>query len=54
MSDQRDNDDARVIEIDAVLEHLQQVKEDTVKLIFLMQREGDRKTSKSSRDRLRT
>ena len=30
MSEQRDNDETRVIEIDAVLEHLQQVNEDTV------------------------
>jgi hypothetical protein len=49
MSDQRDTDETSVNELDAVLEHLQQVKEDTVKLIFLMQKERARKTPKSSR-----
>jgi hypothetical protein len=53
MSDQPDIDETRVIEIDAVLKHLQQLKEDTVKLIFFMQRERDRKMSKSRRCRNR-
>jgi hypothetical protein len=47
MAEQRDIEETGVIEVDAVLEHLEQVKEDMLKLIFLMQRERERKTPKS-------
>ena len=39
----RRDDEIRVVEINAVLEHLRQVKEDTVKMIESLQRERTRK-----------
>ena len=49
MPEYRDNDETRVVEIDAVLEHLRQVKEDTVKMIVSLQKERDLKKPKSTK-----
>jgi hypothetical protein len=43
MPEQRDNDRDRLIEIEAVLELLEQVKADTVKMIISLQRERGHK-----------
>ena len=47
MSHQRD-DDSRLGEIDAALELLRQIKEDTVKMIFSLQRQREGNASKSN------
>jgi hypothetical protein len=52
MSYQRD-DDSRLVEVDAALEHLRQIKEDTVKMIVSLQRERDANTPKSNPTRKR-
>jgi hypothetical protein len=39
MPEQRDNDSERLIQIEAVLEHLEQVKEDTLKMIASLQKQ---------------
>jgi hypothetical protein len=49
MPKQRDDETHEVI--DAVLKHLQQVKEDTVKMIEVVQNERDRKKPQSNRAR---
>ena len=41
MPEPRDNDNERLIQIEAVLEHLQQVKEDTLKMIVTLQKQRD-------------
>jgi len=40
--------ETRLVEIDAVLEHLRQLKEDTVEMILALQRERGGKPPKSS------
>ena len=43
MPEQRDTDKERLLKIDAVLEQLQQVKTDTVKMIHSLQKERTQK-----------
>ena len=52
MSDQRDDDNG-LVEIDAALELLRQMKEDTVKMIVSLHRQRDGSTRKSGRNRKR-
>ena len=53
MPEQRRNHRDRVIEIDAVLEHLRQVKADTLRMILALQKERGLKKPKSNRARKR-
>jgi len=41
MPEQSDNDKERLIQIEAVLEHLEQVKEATLKMIVSLQKQRD-------------
>lgn len=51
MPDQSDNHSDRLTEIDAVLKHLRQLKEDTVKMIISLQKERDQKGAKPRKAR---
>jgi hypothetical protein len=53
MSERRYNDRDRLIEIGAVLEHLQQVKADTVKMIISLRKERGHKRARLRKVRKR-
>ena len=46
MPEQRDNDKERLLKIDAVLAHLQQVKTDTVKMMHSLLKERTQKRAR--------
>jgi hypothetical protein len=54
MSQQRDDDEERVIEIDAVLKHLEQVKNDTLKTIVSLRKDRDLNKARLSRTASKT
>ena len=53
MPEPRDTDKVRLIEIEAVLEHLQQVKADTVKMIISLQKQRGREKARLRKARKR-
>ena len=53
MPERSDNHRDRLIEIDAVLKHLRQLKEDTVKMIISLQKERGQKSARPRKARKR-
>ena len=49
MSEQRDDDNERLLQIEAVLEHLERVKEDTLKMIVSLQKQRDDEKARLSK-----